>query len=57
MKRVIRMSVELPDIEATENDIEEFIAFQLNAGCKISCDNPFLGDEITVNDYCIEDNN
>lgn len=55
MKRVIRMSVELPDIKATENDIEEFIAFQLNASCEISCDNPFLGDEITVKDYYIED--
>lgn len=50
------MSVELPDIEATENDIEEFIAFQLGANCEISCDNPFIDDEITIKDYCIEYN-
>ncbi len=55
MKRLIHILVDLPDIEATEEDIEEFITFQMNVSCEISCDNPFFHKEIEVNDYFIED--
>ena len=35
MKRVVQLLIELPDVEATEWQIEEFIEFETGFGCRL----------------------
>lgn len=53
MKRVVHLLVELPDVEATEEQIAEFIEFEVGFGCQLSADNPLRG-EFEVEECYIE---
>lgn len=55
MKRVVQLLIELPDVEATEEQIEEFIEFETGFGCQLSADNPFNGLTYEVEECYVED--
>lgn len=55
MKRVVQLLIELPDIEATEEQIEEYIEFETGFGCQLSVDNPFNGLCYEVEECYVED--
>nr|DAS90334.1 MAG TPA: hypothetical protein [Caudoviricetes sp.] len=55
MKRVVQLLIELPDVEATEWQIEEFIEFETGFGCRLSADNPFNGLSYEVEECYVED--
>ena len=50
MKRVVQLLIELPDVEATEEQIEEFVEFETGFGCQLSAGNPFNGLTYDVED-------
>lgn len=55
MKRVVQLLIELPDIEATEEQIEEYIEFETGFGYQLSIDNPFNGLGYEVEECYVED--
>lgn len=55
MKRVVQLLIELPDVEATEEQIEEFVEFEMGFGCKLSGGNPFNGLTYEVEECYVED--
>lgn len=55
MKRVVQLLIELPDVEATEWQIEEFVEFETGFGCQLSASNPFNGLSYEVEECYIED--
>lgn len=54
MKRVVHLLVELPDVDATEEQIEEYIEFEVEYGCQLSKNNP-LRRALEVKECYIED--
>lgn len=55
MKRVVQLLIELPDVEATEYQIEEFVEFEMGFACQLSADNPFNGLGYEVEECYVED--
>jgi len=55
MKRVVKLLVELPDIDATESEINEHIEFELGYDCQIKTGNPFRGECLEILECYIED--
>nr|DAP21730.1 MAG TPA: hypothetical protein [Caudoviricetes sp.] len=55
MKRVVQLLIELPDVEATEEQIEEFVEFETGFGYQLSIDNPFNGLGYEVEECYVED--
>lgn len=54
MKRVVHLLVELPDVDATEEQIEEYIEFEVGYGSLLSKDNP-LRTALEVKECYVED--
>lgn len=55
MKRVVHLLVNLPDLEATDWQIEEYIEFKTGYRCQLGGDNPFNGSVLEVEECYIED--
>ena len=55
MKRVVQLLIELPDVEATEEQIEEFVEFETGFGCRLSAGIPFNGFTYEVEECYVED--
>ena len=55
MKRVVQLLIELPDVEATEEQIEEFVEFETGFGWQLSAGNPFNGLTYEVEECYVED--
>lgn len=54
-KRVVQLLIELPNVEATEEQIEEFVEFETGFGCQLSAGNPFNGLTYEVEECYVED--
>lgn len=55
MKRVVQLLIELPDVEATEEQIEDFVEFETGFECQLSDSNPFNGLTYEVEECYVED--
>lgn len=55
MKRVVQLLIDLPDVEATEEEMEEFVEFETGFECQLSAGNPFNGLSYKVEECYVED--
>lgn len=55
MKQVVHLLVHLPDVEATEEQVQEYIEFETGFSCKLSADNSLNGSSLEVEECYIED--